>query len=97
MMSMVGGKTLTFNEDPIGLDTEVKYIDQNGKSCLVDMHKFLELAKESKDEYFEGWLHWLENKELTIGSFIITGLDMLAREFPDKIDMVIKELDKNGD
>lgn len=89
MMSMTRGKTLTFSEDPIGLDTEVTYTDQNGVSVKIDMKKFYDLAKKSKDEYFGGWLDWLKNKELTIGAFVISGLDRLAKEFPEEVNDII--------
>lgn len=91
-VSIVGGKTLCFNEDPIGLDTIVTYTDQNRNECRIDMEKFYNLAKKSKDKYFKsGWLGWLKNKELTIGAFIITGLDKLDREFPTEVGECIMQ------
>lgn len=86
---MIGGKVLSFSEDPIGLDSEVTYIDQKGSSVNINMNKFYQLAKKSKDPYFDNWLDWLKNKELTIGAFIITGIDKLAKEFPNKIESII--------
>ena len=87
---MTGGKTLYFNDDPIGLDTKVTYRDQDGIEAEIDMKKFYKLAKKSKDEYFGEWLMWLKNKELTIGAFIISGMDRLAREFPEEVNELIK-------
>lgn len=91
-ISMVGGKTLCF-DDPIGLNTKVTYTDQNGNKVRIDMEKFYKLAKKSKNKYFNSeWLDWLKNKDLTIGAFIITGLDYLAREFPIEVrECIIQE------
>ena len=91
MMSLVGGKILSSEDDPIGLDSKVYYTDQNGVRCLLDMNKFYELALKSENEYFASWLYWLKNKELTIGAFIITGLDKLGREFPEEVYEIIVE------
>lgn len=90
MISMTRGKILCFDEDPIGLDTKVTYTDQNGVEVRIDMKKFYDLAKKSEDPYFDEWLDWLKNKELTIGGFIISGLDKLAKEFPDEIMQCVK-------
>lgn len=90
-MSFVGGKMLSFEEDPIGLDTKVTYADQNGNQARIDLRAFYKLAKKSKDPYFGEWLDWLKNKELTIGAFIITGLDKLAKEFPKEINKILKD------
>ncbi len=51
------------------------------------MQKFYDLSRTSKDPYFieAEWLDWIRDKELTIGGFIITGLDKLAREFPEEV------------
>jgi len=91
MMSMAHGKCIIFSEDPVGLNTKAIYRDQNGVECELDLKKFYELAKKSKNKYFDNWLHWLKNKELTIGAFIITGLNELANEFPKEVNEVLIE------
>ena len=90
-MSMVGGKSLVF-DDPITLDGKVLYSDQHGVSIPIDMRKYVELARKSKKnkEYFKDHLEWIESGHLTIGAFIITGMDKLAREFPKEVNEVFK-------
>ncbi len=91
MMSMTRGKCIIFSEDPVGLDTKAEYTDQKGNSCLLDLKKYCELAKKSKEYKDDFWKHigWIENKELTIGAFVISGLNRLATEFPDKVNDVL--------
>ena len=90
-MTMLAGKTLVF-DDPIGLDSKVAYVDQKGNEARLDMKKYCELGKKSKEnkEFFEKQIEWIENGELTIGSFIISGMNRLAREFPKEVDKIIK-------
>lgn len=89
-MSIAHGKSLVF-DDPIGLDSNVTFIDQNGNEAKIDMKKYVELGKKSKDkDFFLAQNNWIEKGELTIGAFVITGMDKLAREFPEEIKEVIK-------
>lgn len=89
-MTMTGGKWLEF-EDPMGLDSNVVYTDQNGNEAQLDMRKYCELGKKSKEkEYFLIHINWIEKNELTIGAFIITGMDKLAHEFPEEVKEIMK-------
>ena len=90
-MTMLAGKSLSF-DDPITLDGRVEYTDQNGNSTLLDMKKYVSLAKKSKDkEYFSKQIEWIEKGELTIGAFIISGMNRLAIEFPKEVGGILKE------
>jgi hypothetical protein len=97
-MTFAYGKILNWKGDKIGVNTIVKYKDQNGVESGIDIKKFVELAEQCKTpenkEYFDKWLPLIKNKELSIGVVVIDGLGRIAVELGEKAYNCIKE-DKN--
>jgi hypothetical protein len=86
-MSMAMGKILTYKskEDVIGLDTDVVYEDQKGKSARLDMKVFIEKCKKCKNNriLFDSLIRDIENNDLQLGFPVIIGMDAIATELGD--------------
>ena len=96
-MTIAFGKIITYKggkKDSIGLDTEVKYSDQNGVGCYLDMRKLIEqgkLCKKSEDEEFFSQLETdIGADNLLIGFPIADAMNRIAVELGDKaVDKII--------
>ena len=101
-MSMFGGKRLTYigknKKDSIGLDTEVKYSDQHGRSCYLDMRKLIEKGKLCKQninkEFFAQLEIDIKADNLLIGFPVIDAMNRIAEEFEFKAWKGIMYFDK---
>ena len=88
------GKYLSYDGDYIGINSVVKYRDQRGNEANIEIKKFVELAKECKNEdnkrYFGVCIPLIESNKLAIGVFIIEGLDRIGKELGEKVYTCIK-------
>lgn len=90
------GKKVFYSGDKIGLNTRVEYVDQNGNKCLINMEKFVALAKKCKNrdnkKYFNEWIPEIENHTLELGVVVIDGLNRLVKEFPEEIYKILENV-----